>query len=161
MCLTTFIPKAEKSNKDIVTYKIFYPGIQRKTGKEMLCSPYTEFSFLKNKKVLKGKFRMTNHKTIWKYYGLILRYFFKKEGYKTKNKSYSLDGDFYYTIEDGFIHSYTNKEAAISRITYGGMMVELCEVYECIIPKGTYLYLGDDEADDIASRKLKIIKRVY
>ena len=169
MCLTANTPKAKKANKDITVYKIFYSGINKKNGKEVLCSPYTDFAFYKDKKYCKAKFRITNHKTIWDYYKLILRYAFKREGYIVKNK---MPFDLYYDkvkpfinsfnpyeyyIEDGFLHSYTTKDEIIKII--GFFMRESCEIYECIIPKGCYYYQGIH--GDMASRKLKIIKRVY
>jgi hypothetical protein len=66
----------------------------------------------------------------------------------------------YTTVKDGYFHSYRREtDAHRRRQIYGAPEAN---VYKCIIPKGSYYYVGYDPVwlDCFASKKLKIIERV-
>lgn len=66
-----------------------------------------------------------------------------------------------YKITGGFIHCYTDHETAIYRADFfdNNECVVYVTVFECIIPKGTAYYKGNN--CDICAKEIKLIKKVY
>lgn len=64
-----------------------------------------------------------------------------------------------YEINGGFIHCYTDHEAATYRADFFDNNECVVYVFECIIPKGTAYYKGNNW--DICAKEIKLIKKVY
>lgn len=73
---------------------------------------------------------------------------------ETAEKATDIWGD---KIRDGYFHTYDNYFNAVKESLFPGF-----EVFECIIPKGTYYYKGrhSDSFEGYASKKLIVVKQL-
>ena len=151
MCLYSNKIKAKKAKEDIKAYKIY---INLKNNKYLppFYSMFTNPLLLKNNDIIKGQFK--TFKKLWKW-------ILKREG-----NVYSIYTN-KYCIEDGFIHTYTNKYTCTHEIENYMIMNQLIGapslpslvMFEVSIPKNTYYY-ESFSGETLCSRKIRIVKQI-
>lgn len=153
MCLYSNELKAKKAKENIKAYKVY---MKSKNGKylppfnNILIKPLS----LNKNEIVKGRFKA--FKKLWKWA-------LKKEG-GNGSKFLYIDK---YCMEDGFIHTYTNKYTCICEMERYIAMSQLSEstflpalvMFEVEIPKGTYYY-ENYSGETLCSRKIRIVKQI-
>ena len=134
MCMFTFQEKEQIAQTDIECWKV----IQYKTnifGKKIAVTPIRE-KFI-SKHILSGKsyFRAIGFKDVYVYD--------ERSGERV--------------VKRGFIHVFSNIEAAQNFIASPGFSSLNSQIRKCVIPKGTKYYKSSDKWSEYAARKIKFV----
>ena len=146
MCLYSKTRIAKKAEKDIEVYKAYVINDENN-----ITTPFAKVPLNPDKnRIVKGKFNKYLTFPDSEMATLIRRLKF----FLFKNGAYASFSD-HSEIIDGFIHCYTTFEKAdMFHLGCDIRHINGYIIYSCLIPKGTYYYLGDN--DDICAREIKI-----